>query len=102
MIHVIATIELIDTWRGAFLDEFRQLVKLVRQEQGCIEYGSAVDLGTEIAALAPPRENVVTVIEKWESVAALAAHLKAPHMADYRGKVGHMLAGVRIQVLEPA
>jgi len=102
MIHVIATIELVDTWRGAFLDEFRRLVDVVRQEDGCIEYGPAIDVATAIGDLAPPRADVVTVIEKWNSVSALAAHLKAPHMAEYRGKVSHMLAKVTIRVLEPA
>jgi quinol monooxygenase YgiN len=102
MIHVIATIEVVDGQLNNFLTAFRALTHTVRDEDGCIEYGPAVDLATEIPGLAPARANMVTVIEKWTSPAALAAHLKAPHMATYREKAKHMIAGVSIQVLAPA
>lgn len=100
MIHVIATIDLVEGKRDAFLGEFRRIIKIVRDEDGCIEYGPAIDLETEVSA--PPRPNVVTVIEKWASVPALEAHLKAPHMARYREMVREMVAGIQIQVLKPA
>ena len=54
-----------------------------------------------IAAQGPPRENVVTVVEKWESLEALRAHLAAPHMAEYRARVKDLVAGVKLQVLQP-
>lgn len=101
MIHVLATIEVVDGSLDAFLDEFARLTPLVRDEAGCIEYGAAVDVATDIAGVLPARANVVTVIEKWEGESALAAHLKAPHMAAYRDKVKFMIASVAIQVLEP-
>ena len=72
MIHVIATIELVEGKRNAFLDEFRRIIKIVRDEDGCIEYGPAIDLETEFSD--PPRENIVTIVEKWADVAALRAH----------------------------
>jgi quinol monooxygenase YgiN len=73
----------------------------VRDEDGCIEYGLAVDSGTDIPGVAPPRPNVATVIEKWASPAALEAHLNAPHMAKYRERAKEMIVGVSIQVLKP-
>ncbi len=102
MIHVIATVELVEGRREAFLEEFRKVVPLVRAEAGCLEYGAAVDLATGIAAQAPPRPDVVTVVEKWESVAALQAHLAAPHMAAYRPRVKEFVRATRLQVLQPA
>ncbi|HRX81554.1 MAG TPA: antibiotic biosynthesis monooxygenase [Pirellulaceae bacterium] len=48
------------------------------------------------------RTNVVTVVEKWESLATLKAHLVAPHMVSYRETVKHLVKNVSIQVLEPA
>jgi quinol monooxygenase YgiN len=101
MIHVIATIEVQPGRREAFLDEFRKLVPLVRAEAGCIDYGPAVDVGTDIAAQVPVRDNVVTVVERWSSLEALKAHLVAPHMAEYRGCVKDLVAGVKLQVLQP-
>ena len=49
MIHVIATIEVREGRRDEFLKEFHRIVPLVRQEQGCLEYGPAVDVPTGIA-----------------------------------------------------
>ena len=80
MIHVIATIELAEGKREAFLAEFHKIVPLVRAEAGCLAYGPTVDVaGTGLAAQGPPRDNVVTVVEQWESLDALRAHLQAPH-----------------------
>jgi quinol monooxygenase YgiN len=100
MIHVLATIEIVEGKREAFLNEFRRIIKIVRDEDGCIEYGPAVDLETDVSE--PPRENIVTVIEKWATVPALQAHLKAPHMDRYREMVRDMVVSIKIQVLKPA
>jgi quinol monooxygenase YgiN len=102
MIHVIATIEVAPGKRDAFLAEFRRLVPLVRAEAGCLEYGPTVDAVTDIPAQVPPRDHVVTIIEKWESLAALKAHLSAPHMADYRNRVKDLVVSVKLHVLQPA
>jgi quinol monooxygenase YgiN len=102
VIHVIATIELAAGQREAFLKEFHALVPLVHAEQGCLEYGPTVDADSGIAAQGGPRENVVTVVEKWSDLAALKAHLVAPHMEAYRPKVKHLVLSTKLQILEPA
>ena len=102
MIHVIATIEVTPGRRDAFLAEFHRLVPLVRAEAGCQEYGPAVDLPADIATQAPPRPDVVIVVEKWDSLDALKAHLAAPHMTEYRGRVKDLVVSARLQILQPA
>jgi quinol monooxygenase YgiN len=102
MIHVIANIELHPGRREAFLVEFHKLVPFVRDEDGCIEYGPAIDIPSGIGAQQPLRDDVVTVIEKWESLEHLKAHLVAPHMTDYRASVREMVIGTKLFVLEPA
>jgi len=84
MIHVIATIELHQGRREAFLDEFHKIVPPVLAEPGCIEYGPTVDVPTDLTAQLPAREDVVTIVEKWESLEHLKQHLMAPHMLEYR------------------
>lgn len=101
MIHVIATISLNPGTRDAFLDVFRWLTPLVRAEEGCLEYGATIDVPTTIAVQEGPREDVVTVVEKWDTVEALYAHSQAPHMTEYRGKVKDYVVGVKLQVTEP-
>jgi len=102
VIYVIATIEVAPGQRDAFLTEFRKVVPLVRAEAGCLEYAPAVDLPTDLPAQAPARENVVTVVEKWESLAALRAHLQAPHMMEYRARVKELVVGARLHILQPS
>ena len=102
MICVIATIRVAEGRRGEFLAEFRKIVALVREETGCIEYVPMVDISTEIDAQADPVESAVFVVEKWDSVDALEAHLVAPHMLDYRKRVRELVTGSEIRILEPA
>jgi quinol monooxygenase YgiN len=101
MIHVIATIELTAGKREAFLAEFRKLLPLVGAEKGCLEYGPAIDVASGLSAQAPVRDSVVTIVEKWESLDALKAHLAAPHMAAYRTRVKEYVVRTSLQVLQP-
>ena len=101
MIIVLATIEIADGQRDDFFTQFHEIVPLVRAEDGCIEYGPTIDVETNIAAQGPLRDNVATIVEKWEDLAALEAHLVAPHMLEYRQRVKDLVKQVQIQVLQP-
>ena len=102
MIHELATVELREGTRPSFLKEFHRVMPLVRAESGCIEYGASIDLATEIPVQLPLRPDVAVIVEKWESLAHLKAHLGAAHMAEYRGRVKDFVKQVTLQVLEPA
>jgi quinol monooxygenase YgiN len=100
MIHVVATITLKPGMRAQFLEVFRKLTPQVRAEEGCIEYQGTIDISTTIPVQESPRADVVTVVEKWATLDALYAHLTAPHMNDYRGKVKDHVVGINLQVME--
>lgn len=102
MIHVLAEIRLAPGAREQFIAEFRLLEPMVCAEAGCIEYVGTVDTKTAIAAQAPLRDDVVMVIEKWETEAALSAHLDAPHMVEYRKRVKGLVSSTLIHVLSSA
>ena len=102
MIHVIATIELHPGRREDFLREFHRIVPPVLAEQGCLEYGPTVDVDTGLSAQTPLRADVVTIVEKWESLEALQAHGVSPHMQAWRERVRSHMVRTTIQVLEPA
>jgi quinol monooxygenase YgiN len=102
MIYVIATIELSPDGKEKYLAELKRITPLVRKEKGCLEYGPAVDVPTGIPIQVPQRENVVTLIERWESVDALTVHLTQPHFLEYRERVKDIMKGASIQVLTPA
>ena len=102
MIHVVAILTTKPGMRDSVLQAFRANIPAVIAEDGCIEYGPAIDaegLGgfqTRFGA------DTFVVIEKWRDVAALKAHAAAPHMAAYAAKVKDMLAGRVVHVLSPA
>lgn len=100
MLSVIAEIEIADGKREEFLAEFRKVVPLVLAENGCVEYGPTLDAVTDISAQIPIRENIVTIVEKWESVDALKAHLVAPHMTEYRVRVKSFVVGSVLRILD--
>ena len=102
MIHVIATVELQPGKRDEYRPHFHWVQPLVQAEAGCIEYGAAVDTPTMIRSQVTLRADVVVIVEKWESLDALYAHLKAPHMDEYRNRVATLVKSVSLQVLQPA
>ena len=102
MISVLATIEVPEGRREDFLKIFRELVPKVLAEDGCVEYGPWTELPTSIPGQSPPRDDVVTVIEKWESIEALETHLMAPHMPEFRQATEDLRLGIKLQILEPA
>jgi len=102
MIHVIATLEIHSGKRDAFLREFHELVPKVKAEKGCLEYGPTVDIQTSISGQMLEGENTVVILEKWESVAALEAHFKEPHMVEFLGKAKELVSGLQLKVLQPA
>ncbi len=102
MIHVIAVISAKPGMRDAVLQAFQANVPAVKAEQGCIEYGAAVDIENGPKFQTQYGADTFVVIEKWESIDALKAHAAAPHMAAYAAKTKEMLASRAIHILSPA
>jgi len=101
MISVIASVRVKPGKVSEFLAIFKANVPKVREEKGCIEYFPAVDIASGL----PPQvldENMVIVIEKWESLDALRNHLVAPHMLAYKEKVKDLVEDVSLKVLQEA
>ena len=100
MIHVLAIITAKPGMRDAILKEFHANMPAVHAEDGCIEYGPAVDaVGVNFAS--PVGPNTFVAVEKWASVNALKAHAAAPHMAAYGARTKDMIASRVIHVLAP-
>jgi quinol monooxygenase YgiN len=102
MIHVVAILTAKSGQREKILEAFRANIPAVRAEDGCIEYGPAIDaegLGSFQTKFGP---DTFVVIEKWRDAAALKAHAASPHMAAYSAKVKDLIAGRVVHVLSPA
>jgi quinol monooxygenase YgiN len=102
MIHVLAIITTLPGRRGDVLELCRANVPAVLAEEGCLEYGPAIDSEGAGALQTPVGPDTFVVIEKWSSMQALEAHSRAPHMKAYAEKVRDLLADRVIHVLSPA
>ena len=102
MIHVIAVITAKPGRREEILRAFRANVPAVRAEQGCIEYGAAIDAENALPFQTRWGPETFLVIEKWDSMDALKAHAAAPHMAAYAAKTRELIASRVIHILAPA
>ena len=101
MIHVIATIELRQNSRDDYLEILQNNVPRVKAEAGCLQYKPTVDIDSGLPFQQTVRKDVVVIVEAWESLEHLIAHLKAPHMLSYRDAVTNYVKSVSVQVLEP-
>lgn len=102
MIHVLATITLKPGVRDEFLAIFKANVPNVLAEAGCLDYEPTVDVETGLPPQGGARPDVVVVVERWESLEHLRAHLQAPHMLSYKEQVAEMVEGLSLAVTEPA
>ncbi len=101
MINVIATVQVKKGKVQDFIKLFKTIVPLVRAEKGCINYFPAVDLKTGL----PPQEideNVVTIMERWESLEDLMAHISAPYMEAHLEKEKDLVVKSSIKILKEA
>jgi quinol monooxygenase YgiN len=101
MIRVIASVALKQQYVAEYMAGFKANVPKVLAEEGCAEYFAAVDIESGL----PPQtmdENTVTIIEQWESLDALRAHLESIHMKDFMKKTDHMVESLSLKVLRPA
>ena len=101
MIHVIAVVTVKPGKREEVLRHWRQIVPAVRAEQGCIEYGAAIDADPALPVQTKYGPDAFVVVEKWESMDALSAHAVAPHMKAYGAKTQDLLASRVIHILSP-
>jgi quinol monooxygenase YgiN len=101
MIHVIATIELKSSCREKYLEVLRDNVPNVKAEAGCLAYEPALDIDSGLPLQGAVREDVVTIVETWESLEHLVAHLKTPHMLAYRDAVTDYVENVGVHVMAP-
>ena len=101
MIHVIASIKIKVGQLDEFIELFKANVPNVLKEEGCIEYLPTIDLETVL----PPQliePHVLTVIEKWESLDALYAHLNAPHMLKFKEDAKDLIESISLKILSKA
>lgn len=101
MLHVIATVSLVEGWLEAWSRAFAEVRPAVLAEDGCDAYEATLDQPGVLGAQSPLPPDTVVIVERWRDAAALQAHSTAPHMTAYRAAVKPYVKGVAIHVLRP-
>lgn len=101
MVHVIAVITAKPGQRDEVLKTFNANVPAVLAEDGCIEYGAAIDTEGMGPFQSQLGEDSFAVVEKWASKEALMAHAVSDHMKAYAQKTKDMLSDRKIHILSP-
>jgi quinol monooxygenase YgiN len=100
MLHVIAIITAKPGRRDELLALSRANIPAVLAEDGCIEYGPAID--ADVPGLSTFGPDTFVVIEKWASAAHLAAHAASPHMKAYGAAATDLIAARAVHALTSA
>ena len=86
--------------KADYIAQTKTILDTVRREDGCIEYRLLGDCETDWEKPQRFGERTLWMLEKWESIEALKAHLATPHMKAFGPKVRPMRSASTFHVLE--
>ena len=78
MYHVMVRMEVKPEKVDALIELATYNGNCTRKEPGCLTYAFSVDISDP---------GMIRVTERWESMEAIQAHMKSPHMADFQRAV---------------
>ncbi|GEM_PF-4027 len=85
--------------RQAVLDQFAKIIPTVLEEAGCHGYAPMVDTAAGVSFQTTAPDSIV-MVELWETVAHLEAHLQTPHMKAWSEAVKGDVLETHIRILE--
>ena len=85
--------------RQAVLDQFAKIIPTVLQEAGCHGYAPMVDHAAGVSFQTTAPDSIV-MVEQWESVAHLEAHLQTAHMKAWSEAVKGDVLETNIRILQ--
>ena len=99
MITVIASVTIKKGKMPEFIKGFKANALKVREEPGCVEYYPFMDIKSDLLPSIFD-ENVVTIIEKWESLEALQDHTNTVHMKEQFKRDEEFVESMSVRILE--
>ena len=101
MIHILVTMVVKEGRMKEFLSIGEKLRSQVLKEKGCLAYDYTREIASPLGIQEPVDPDRITLVERWESVEALKAHMDAPHMKELGPKMGDLRSSVVARVVEP-
>ena len=81
------------------LNAFAKIIPTVLQEQGCHVYQLLLDHDGGVDYQSRD-SHVITMLEHWQDMDALNAHLQTPHMQAYQAEVANDVVSMQVRILE--
>ncbi len=85
--------------RQNVLDAFQEIIPTALAEEGCHGYEPLIYHKSN-ASFQTQEPDTIVMLEKWESVAPVEAHLATPHMQAHHEAVKDDVVDVKIRILE--
>jgi len=101
MLYVLVTMVIKEGRMQEFLALCAELRPQVLREQGCLAYDYTRETASPIGIQEPLEADRITLIERWESMDALRAHLETPHMKEAGPRMRDLRASVTARIVEP-
>ena len=86
--------------KADYIAQTKAILDTVRREDGCMEYRLLGDCETDWEKPQRFGDRTLWMLEKWESIEALKAHLETPHMKAFGPTVRPMRSASTFHVLE--
>jgi quinol monooxygenase YgiN len=100
MIHIVVTMMVKEGRMKDFLAVCEKLRPFVLKEKGCHAYEYTREIASPLAIQEPVDPNRITLVERWESLDAIKAHMEAPHMKEIGPKMKDLRSSVVARVSE--
>jgi quinol monooxygenase YgiN len=100
MLHVVVTMRIKQGRMEEFLAACKELRPLVLGEPGCLAYDYTRDVPSPFDAQPRTEPDRITLLERWESLDALRAHLATPHMKAAGAKMKDLRESSEVHLTE--
>jgi len=99
VVHVVVTMQIQHGKVDEFLRAVKELTPYVLKEPGCLAYDFTREVASPLGIQEPIDDHRITLIERWESMAALETHANpAGEQEPRREELAETMRGLRTSV----
>ncbi len=100
MIHILVSMMVKEGCMKEFLALGEKLRREVLKEKGCHAYEYTREIASPLGIQEAVDSNRITLVERWDSLESLKAHMDAPHMKEFGPGMSELRTSVTARVGE--